>query len=65
MRSNGVFKKNKNILLKFILRFFFIIYQYLSALVVSGLGCVSIGTVFGFSAILLSQMDEEGLIEAK
>ena len=39
--------------------------QYLSALVVSGMCCLSIGTVLGFSAILLPQLEEEGKFAAK
>ena len=39
--------------------------QYLSALVVSGMCCLSIGTVLGFSAILLPQLEEEGRFAAK
>ena len=39
--------------------------QYLAALVVSGLGNVSIGTVVGFSAVLLPQLEDEGIVAAK
>jgi hypothetical protein len=39
--------------------------QYLSAIVVLSLVSVSIGCVLGFSAILLPQMENEGLINAK
>ncbi len=33
--------------------------------VVSGLGSLSIGTVLGFSAILLPQLEHEGVVAAK
>ena len=40
-------------------------FQYLAACIVSGVASLSIGTVLGFSAILLPQLESEGHIEAK
>ena len=39
--------------------------QYLAACIVSGVASTSIGTVLGFSAILLPQLDDEGLLNSK
>ena len=38
--------------------------QYLAAGVVSGLASLSIGTVLGFSAILIPQLVDEGVLES-
>ena len=46
-----------------LLSFFFL--QYLAACIVSGLASLSIGTVLGFSAILLPQLEQEGHIDPK
>ena len=43
----------------------FSLLQYLAACIVSGVASTSIGTVLGFSAILLPQLDDEGLVDSK
>ena len=41
-----------------------IILQYVAAGIVSGIASLSIGTVLGFSAILIPQLIDEGIIDS-
>ena len=42
----------------------FLYFQYVAAAVVSGIASLSIGTVLGFSAILIPQLVEEGFLDS-